>query len=347
MKPGKADGVRTYLFLLFLLATVPAYCQRGTLDLNVGQVSDKFGDLAPVTSAVLDVNGQFTVIKPSPKNGGPSIVAGGEIRVPSDARGVPRAAALGVARNADFASRHDGPPFLRGGLNDRQLAVNVEHSARDGRQVAKLVGDLADIQVEGPSLTIGRDRGQKKQEEQSYADAMRTSLRRCGHDPPCRASSIRFLPSGQCTLPRIPPRRSGFGASPAVNSCGAYQGDIMVRCKWSHAKWVASVLWVLQAGSRGQEFEEFTDGVVKALRPPATRGRLRETKLYEPCFSRTIFSAFFGRAFPCVRRRRRRGAWAGNRSEAPERASPGRGLYPPPPTRGLSVAVSSITACRG
>ena len=91
MKPGKADPVRTHLFflavsLLFLsLATVPAYCQRGTLDLNVGQVSDKFGDQPVVTSAILDVNGEFTVKKPSAKNGGPSIVAGGEIRVPSDA----------------------------------------------------------------------------------------------------------------------------------------------------------------------------------------------------------------------------------------------------------------------
>jgi hypothetical protein len=85
MMPGKADRVRRYLFLLFLLATVPAYCQRGTLDLNVGQISDQFGRLAPLTSAVLDVNGELTVIKPSAKNGGPSIVAGGEIRVPSDA----------------------------------------------------------------------------------------------------------------------------------------------------------------------------------------------------------------------------------------------------------------------
>ena len=55
MKPGKADRVRTHLFilvvsLLFLtLASVPAYCQRGILDLNVGQVSDKFGDQPVVT----------------------------------------------------------------------------------------------------------------------------------------------------------------------------------------------------------------------------------------------------------------------------------------------------------
>src|ERR1700722_10535526 len=152
----------------------------------------------------------------------------------------------GVARNADFASRHDAwSAVLRGGLNDRELAVDVENIARDWRQVAELVGDLPDIQVKGPSLTIGRDRGQKEQEKQIHADTIRL------------AGLHQYVPSpsGQCTLPRIPPTESGFGASPAVNSCGAYQGDVMLRCKWSDAKWVASVLWVLQAGSRGQEFE--------------------------------------------------------------------------------------------
>lgn len=86
MKPGTADRVRTTAFflLLFLLATVPAYCQRGTLDLNVGQTSDRFGSLAPVTSFVFDLNGEVTVIKPSAKTERPSVVAGGEVRAPSD-----------------------------------------------------------------------------------------------------------------------------------------------------------------------------------------------------------------------------------------------------------------------
>ena len=84
MKPCKADLVRIGLFLLFLLATVPAYCQRGTLDLNVGQVSDQFGSLAPVTGVVLDINGQVTVLKGSVKSGRPSIVGGGEVRAPLD-----------------------------------------------------------------------------------------------------------------------------------------------------------------------------------------------------------------------------------------------------------------------
>jgi hypothetical protein len=85
MKPGKADVVRASLCLLCLLATVPAYCQRGTLDVNVGQISDQFGALSPVTSTAVDVNGEVIVIKPSEKNGGPSIVGGGEMRLPTGA----------------------------------------------------------------------------------------------------------------------------------------------------------------------------------------------------------------------------------------------------------------------
>ncbi|MFZ0859055.1 MAG: hypothetical protein ABR881_05185 [Candidatus Sulfotelmatobacter sp.] len=84
MKRGKPHLVRTGVFLLFLLVTVPAYCQRGSIDINVGETSDKFDTLAPVTGAALDLNGEVTVKKPSVKNGGPSIVAGGEVRVPSD-----------------------------------------------------------------------------------------------------------------------------------------------------------------------------------------------------------------------------------------------------------------------
>ena len=88
MKPGKADRVRTIAFFLFvfLLAAVPAYCQRGTLDLNVGQTSDRFGSLAPVTSAVIDINGEVTVIPASAKNW--TSERGGRRRGPSSCRHV-------------------------------------------------------------------------------------------------------------------------------------------------------------------------------------------------------------------------------------------------------------------
>jgi hypothetical protein len=94
MKPCKADLVRMNIvrinivrigsILLFLLAAVPAYCQRGTLGLDVGQISDHFAAYPPVTDALVDINGEVTVRPPSQKNGGPSIVAGGEIRFPTN-----------------------------------------------------------------------------------------------------------------------------------------------------------------------------------------------------------------------------------------------------------------------
>jgi hypothetical protein len=112
MKPGKADLVRTSLFLLFLLATVPAYCQRGTLDLSVGETSDKFGALAPVTGTAFDLNGELTVIQPSQKNGGPSIVAGGEVRVPAD-----------TANHAKEFALYGG---LAWGVHNLSIGVNAE-----------------------------------------------------------------------------------------------------------------------------------------------------------------------------------------------------------------------------
>ncbi len=83
MKRCKLRLFHTGLFLLFLLAAVPAYCQRGTIDLNVGDTADKFDSLSTITDPVLDLNGEVIVKKPG-KNGGPSFVAGGEVRVPSD-----------------------------------------------------------------------------------------------------------------------------------------------------------------------------------------------------------------------------------------------------------------------
>jgi hypothetical protein len=85
MKPGKAAMVRTCVCLLFLLASLPAYSQRGNFDLNFGETRDQFGAQPPVTGFALDITGEVTVKKPVVKKGGPSIVAGGEVRVPDDA----------------------------------------------------------------------------------------------------------------------------------------------------------------------------------------------------------------------------------------------------------------------
>lgn len=72
------------------LITIPAVCQRGNIGLDVGQVTDKFDSLPPSTDAFVDLNGQLTVIKPSEKKGGPGVVAGAELRSPTDTTNHPR-----------------------------------------------------------------------------------------------------------------------------------------------------------------------------------------------------------------------------------------------------------------
>ena len=81
MKRCKSHVVRV---CLFLMAAVPAYCQRSTFGIDLGQTSDKFGSLPAVSGLVFAIDGQVTVLHSNPKRGGPSIVAGGEIILPSD-----------------------------------------------------------------------------------------------------------------------------------------------------------------------------------------------------------------------------------------------------------------------
>jgi hypothetical protein len=69
---------------LFLLAAVPAYCQRGTFGALVGQTSDKFDSLSTENGVLFGIDGQMAVIKGDGKTNRPSIVAGGEIRLPDD-----------------------------------------------------------------------------------------------------------------------------------------------------------------------------------------------------------------------------------------------------------------------
>jgi len=70
---------------LFLLAVVPAYCQRGTFGIDIGNTSDTFAGLPTRSSAVFLVDGEFAVIKSNLKTQRPAVVAGGEIRLPEDA----------------------------------------------------------------------------------------------------------------------------------------------------------------------------------------------------------------------------------------------------------------------
>jgi hypothetical protein len=69
---------------LFFLVAVPLYAQRGSLGVDLGETTDKFGALPSSTGLVFMVEGQLTVLKANEKTGRPNIVAGGDIRVPSD-----------------------------------------------------------------------------------------------------------------------------------------------------------------------------------------------------------------------------------------------------------------------
>jgi len=69
---------------LIFLAAVPAYCQRGTIGVDVGQVSDRFGGLARSTSAEGIVDGEVIVLKSKDEKYGADVVAGGELRLPVD-----------------------------------------------------------------------------------------------------------------------------------------------------------------------------------------------------------------------------------------------------------------------
>src|SRR5437879_13863944 len=81
MKRCKTHLVRV---CLVVLVSVPAYCQRGTFGIDIGQTSDKFDSLSSVSGLEFGIDGQMTVLKSNAKQGRPSLVAGGEIRLPND-----------------------------------------------------------------------------------------------------------------------------------------------------------------------------------------------------------------------------------------------------------------------
>lgn len=69
---------------LIFLAVVPAYCQRGTFGIDIGDTADRFAALPSVNGLEFGIDGQLAVFKANPKTGRPAIVAGGEIRLPTD-----------------------------------------------------------------------------------------------------------------------------------------------------------------------------------------------------------------------------------------------------------------------
>ena len=82
MKLGKTH---TVLAVSFFLATIPLYGQRAMVGLDVGQTSDKFGGEAPVSGLELGLDGRVVILRGGAKEAWPKLVAGGEIRFPTDA----------------------------------------------------------------------------------------------------------------------------------------------------------------------------------------------------------------------------------------------------------------------
>ncbi|HET6178530.1 MAG TPA: hypothetical protein VFE61_16480 [Candidatus Sulfotelmatobacter sp.] len=69
---------------LIFLAAVPAYCQRGTVGVDFGQTSDKFGGLTANGGFEGILEGEGIVLKSSDRDHGADVIAGGEVRFPSD-----------------------------------------------------------------------------------------------------------------------------------------------------------------------------------------------------------------------------------------------------------------------
>ena len=171
MKPCKAHLVRTCGFILLLLATVPAYCQRGTIGIEAGQVSDKYGALSALTAADLGLNAQYTLIRAN-KDGLPNIDIGGELRVPSDTS----------AHAIEFAI-FGGPHFPAGKSFEAGFNVEIRKILTPSTTVNNVVVSRFDMELlELPVVLkykFGRDRRGfiQVQGNPEFTPRFRTSLK--------------------------------------------------------------------------------------------------------------------------------------------------------------------------
>lgn len=137
MEPCKSIFCRTGLFLLFLLATFPAFGQRGTIGIDAGVTSDKFGAQSQLTAADLGVDGQVTLIHAN-KDGRPDIVLGGELRIPSDS-----------STHASEFAVFGGPIFPWGnfsiGLNPGIRKILLPHAEVDGTVLNRYNMELLEV----------------------------------------------------------------------------------------------------------------------------------------------------------------------------------------------------------
>lgn len=75
--------VLVFLFVFFcFLSTIPAYCQRVMLGMDLGGTSDQFGSLKAVGGSEAGIDGQAVIIQGSAKDDIPNIVVGGEVILP-------------------------------------------------------------------------------------------------------------------------------------------------------------------------------------------------------------------------------------------------------------------------
>lgn len=125
---------------LFLLAAVPAYCQRSTFGIDVGQTSDRFGALPRVSGLEFDIDGQLTVLHSNPKTGWPAIVAGGEIDLPTD-----------TGNHAKEYAVYGGPVFqfhnLSIGVNGQVRKIYLPPSTVDNQFFVRNKMELLEIPI--------------------------------------------------------------------------------------------------------------------------------------------------------------------------------------------------------
>ena len=100
------ESCRKYFSVVcvIFLATFSAYGQRGTLGILAGETTDKFGSLSSGSAAILGVDTNVVILKGNQKEGGASVVAGGEMRFPTDT----------TKHTSEFAI-YGGPMFQFGG----------------------------------------------------------------------------------------------------------------------------------------------------------------------------------------------------------------------------------------
>jgi hypothetical protein len=133
MQPCKSILVRTALFLPFLLAAIPAFSQRGTLGIDAGVTSDKYGDQPQTTAPDFGLNGKFNLLQA--KDGGPNIVVGAELRVPSD-----------TSNHAHEYAIFGGPIFPWGNLS-LGFNVGIRKIIQPHAQLPGLILDRYDLEL--------------------------------------------------------------------------------------------------------------------------------------------------------------------------------------------------------